>query len=140
MAVADPNDMYLAPVKGFKPSVANHPSNEYNFAAMGDIPHGTVSYSRNRATYIPATANRSEGPDFTLIRLVPGKDDTVESWFKIGGADAVVDKLVADKKIKPVMIMIGEPRGMSEMPTLKADDFKTWPERRKALIKMLESL
>jgi hypothetical protein len=26
------------------------------------------------------------------------------------------------------------------VPTLKADDFKTWPERRKALIKMLESL
>ncbi|MBR5392462.1 MAG: hypothetical protein IK148_06360 [Prevotella sp.] len=143
MAVADPNDMYLAPVKGFKPSIANHPSNEYNFAAMGDIPHGTVSYSRNRATYIPATADRSERPAF--IRLVPGKDDTVESWFKIGGADAVVDKLVADKKIKPVMIMIGEMRqggqqGMGEVPTLKADDFKTWPERRKALIKMLESL
>ena len=121
----------------------NHPSNEYNFAAMGDIPHGTVSYSRNRATYMPATADRSERPAF--IRLVPGKDDTVESWFKIGGADAVVDKLVADKKIKPVMIMIGEMRqggqqGMGEVPTLKADDFKTWPERRKALIKMLESL
>ena len=143
MAVADPNDMYLSPAKGFKPSIASHPSNPYNYASMGDIPHGTVSYSRNRGTYMPAMADRNERP--TFIRLVPGKNDTAESWFKVGGADAIVDKLLAEKKIKPCMLTTGEMGGMQqnggpEITTLKADDFKTWPERRKALIKLLESL
>ena len=50
-----------------------------------------------------------------------------------------------EKKIKPCMLTTGEMGGMQqnggpEITTLKADDYKTWPERRKALIKLLESL
>ena len=127
-------------VVGVGHSHASHPSNPYNYASMGDIPHGTVSYSHNRGTYMPAMTDRSDRP--TFIRLVPGKNDTMESWFKVGGADAIVDKLLAEKKIKPCMLTTGEMGGMQgpEVTTLKADDYKTWPERRKALIKLLESL
>ena len=70
-----------------------------------------------------------------MIRLVPGKDDTIESWFKIGGADVMADKLIAQKKIRPVIITTSD-KGEA-VATLRADDYKTWPERRQALENIL---
>ena len=66
-----------------------------------------------------------------MIVLLPGDEDTVESWFKIGGADVMADKLIAQGKIRPVIIVSGN-QGKA-IATLRADDYKTWPERRKAL-------
>ena len=132
-AVADPNNMYLSPCKGFKPSVACHPDAAYSFVRMGDIAHGTVSYDLNKgeARYVPASGSTN-----TVITLVPGKDDTVESWFKVGGADAMADKLIADKRVKPCTIVVGKGSGKN---VLRADDYTTWAERQKALEELLLS-
>ena len=46
--VADPSNMYLSPDRGFKYSVASNPASPYNWASMGDIRHGRVSYDLNR--------------------------------------------------------------------------------------------
>ena len=35
---------------------------------------------------------------------MPAEGDTAESWFKIGGADAIADRLLADGKTKPCVI------------------------------------
>ena len=84
-----------------------------------------------------------------FVQLIPGKDDTMESWFKVGGADAIVDRLLADGKTKPVIITTSnmefmQQGGMPQMPgfsmnikTLRADDYATWSQRRVALIKLL---
>ena len=129
--VADPQNMYLAPQKGFKPSVCDNPSNVYTYNAMGEKEHGTVRYNvaKDEACYIPA--GYQEGQEYPMIVLLPGDEDTVESWFKIGGADVMADKLIAQGKIRPVIIVSGN-QGKA-IATLRADDYKTWPERRKAL-------
>ena len=94
--VADPQNMYLAPSKGFKPSICNNPAATFNYGSMADnIEHGVVSYDLNNqvARYIPAGVRSQESgvePAF-CIQLIPGKDDTIESWFKIGGADVMAD-------------------------------------------------
>ena len=151
--VADPSNMYLSPDKGFKYSIADNPKSPFNFASMGEMEHGRVSYDfdSNEAWYTsPMPAGQQGGGMFmmpTMIQLVPGKNDTMESWFKIGGADAIVDKLVADGKAKACVLttssmdfMQGMPGGgMSgfQMDVLKADDYPTWGLRRAALIKLL---
>ena len=130
--VADPQNMYLAPYKGFKPSICNNPANVYTYNATGDKKeHGVVRYmvEKDEACYIPA--GYQEGQEYPMILLVPGENDTVESWFKIGGADVMADKLIAQGKIQPVIIITSN-KGQS-IATLRADDYKTWPERRKAL-------
>ena len=129
--VADPQNMYLAPQKGFKPSVCDNPSNVYTYNATGEKEHGTVRYNvaKDEACYIPA--GYQEGQEYPMIVLLPGDEDTVESWFKIGGADVMADKLIAQGKIRPVIIVSGN-QGKA-IATLRADDYKTWPERRKAL-------
>ena len=144
--VADPSNMYLSPEQGFKYSVADNPHSPFNFASQGNIPHGRTSYDldRGEAWYTtPMPTGRMVMPAF--IQLVPGRGDTMESWFKVGGADAIADRLLADGKTKHCVITTSTldfMQGMPQMPgfgvkTLKADDYRTWSERRRALVKLL---
>ncbi len=149
--VADPSNMYLSPDRGFKYSVADNPISPFNFASQGDIPHGRTGYDvdRQEAWYMSSMSpNRMFFPKF--VQLVPGKDDTMESWFKVGGADAIADRLLADGKTKPCIIttstldFMGQ-SGMPQMPgfspkVLRADDYPTWTQRRRALVKLLLDL
>ena len=143
--VADPQNMYLAPSKGFKPSIYRHPFGRYSFATMPEgVQHGQLSYNleADEAWYIPAVFTEGQPPLF--IQLVPGKDDTMESWFKVGGADAMADRLIADKRMRPCIITTSKlqflqnnPDMMKNVRTLKADDYKTWDERQQALEALL---
>ena len=145
--VADPNNMNLSPDLGFKYSIANNPKSPFNFASMGDIQHGRTGYDveRQEAWYMSAMPQMPTMPAF--IQLIPGKNDTMESWFKVGGADAIADRLLADGKTKPCIITTSnlefmQQSGMPQMPgfrvrTLKADDYPTWPQRRRALFRLL---
>ncbi|MBP3845152.1 MAG: hypothetical protein J6E48_08480 [Prevotella sp.] len=148
MRVADPQNMYLSPDKGFKYSIADNPQSPFNYASQGDIAHGRVGYDveRQEAWYMTAMPAQPTRPAF--IQLVPGKDDTMESWFKVGGADAIADRLLADGKTVPCVITTSTLEFMKHAPqmsdlrvhTLRADDFPTWSQRRRALVKLLVSL
>lgn len=128
MKVADPNNMYLSPDRGFKYSISKAQIEDKN------IEHGTVQYdyARGFALYYPSVKNRK----CQLITLIPGKNDTEESWFKVGMADDIADRLIAGNKIEPcVMFVASEP--IPNTKVLRADDYKTWKERTKALEELL---
>ena len=81
-----------------------------------------------------------------FIQLVPGEGDTMESWFKVGGADAICDRLIADGAIRrPCVITTSHMEFMNQgqqMPgfkvnTLRASDYPTWTQRRRALVRLL---
>lgn len=83
-----------------------------------------------------------------MIQLVPGENDTMESWFKLGGADAIADRLLADGHTKPCIIttssldFMQQGGGGMRMPgfqpkVLRADDYPTWSQRRRALLRLL---
>ena len=145
--IADPNNMNLSPDLGFKYSISNNPNSPFNFASMGDIQHGRTGYDveRQEAWYMSAMPQTPTIPAF--IQLIPGKNDTMESWFKVGGADAIADRLLADGKTKPCVITTSnldfmQQANMPQMPgfrvrTLRADDYPTWPQRRRALFRLL---
>ncbi len=147
MRVADPSNMYLSPDKGFKYSVADSPYAPFSLAMQGDIQHGRTSYdlAREEAWYMSPMGDRPSMP--IIIQLVPGANDTMESWFKVGGADAIADKMIADGKTKPVVITTSSMddfmgQGGMMMPSMqprviRADDYPTWSHRRRALVKLL---
>jgi enterochelin esterase-like enzyme len=147
--VCDPNNMYLSPDAGFKFSIADNPRSPFNFASQGQIEHGRVSYDleRQEAWYTsPMPRGGRSMPAF--IQLVPGRGDTMESWFKVGGADAIVDRLISEGKTKPCIVTTSTLDFMQGMPqmsgfkirTLRADDYPTWTQRRRALVRMLLEL
>jgi hypothetical protein len=142
--IADPTNMYLSPDKGFKYSIAYAPSNPFDVQVLGNIKFGRVTYDLNLnvAYYFPPTKDNPT----VLIRLIPGADDTMESWFKVGGANLIADKLLAQGKTKPCAMITdvfaeGDFSNFKmKVYTLKASDYKTWKERRAALEKLLTNL
>ena len=70
--VADPNNMYLSPDKGFKFSICDNPKSPFNFASQGDIAHGRVAYEleRNEAWYTSAMPQRGMMMP-VMIQLIP---------------------------------------------------------------------
>ena len=138
--VADPNNMYLSPCKGFKPSYTNSPYSPYSYTNMGDITHGVVSYNLNRGG---AWYRKSFGQRPVFIQLIPGKDMTDESWFKTGGAAAMADVLAGSSRsimMTTSSMAFSNSNPDFEVHTLRADDFKNWPERRAALEQLLKGL
>ncbi|MBR0049042.1 MAG: hypothetical protein IJP74_06970 [Prevotella sp.] len=144
--VADPSNMFISPDKGFKFSIANNPNSPFSFASQGEIEHGRVAYDLNRyeAWYTPPMSRAMGMP--TFVQLIPAEGDTMESWFKVGGADAIVDRMIADGKTRPCILTTSNldfmGGGMPQMPgftpkVLRADDFPTWTQRRRALVKLL---
>ena len=143
--VADPSNMYLSPDKGFKYSIAQNPRSPVGLAMQGNIPHGRTSYDLGQmeAWYMSPMPDVPTIPAF--VQLVPGKDDTMESWFKVGGADAIADHLLSKGKTKPCVITTSTLEFMQQAPqmpgfkihTLRADDYPNWPLRRRALYKLL---
>ena len=153
--VADPSNMHIAPSDGFMYSIADNPASPFNFASQGDIEHGRVSYEleRNEAWYTSPMQRNAGFSMPVFIQLVPGKGETMESWFKVGGADAIVDRMLADGLTKPCIIttssmdFMQQGGGMPQMPgfsmnirKLNADDYPTWSQRRRALIKLLSDI
>ena len=144
--VADPQNMYLSPDRGFKYSIADNPYGPFSFAKMGDIPHGRTGYDLNRgeAWYMSPMTGQPTMP--VMIQLVPGRNDTMESWFKVGGADAIADRLLADGNTRPCVITTSTLDFMQQSPmqqsamkphVLRADDYPTWAQRRRALVRLL---
>jgi len=137
--IADPTNMYLSPDKGFKYSIAYAPSNPYDVQKLGNIKFGKVTYDLNQnvAKYFPPTTDEPKA----LIQLIPGNDDTMESWFKVGGANLIADKLLVEEKTLPCILTTSTAKDSKmKVYTLKASDYKNWAERRKALEKLLLSL
>ena len=148
MMVADPSNMYISPDLGFKYSIADNPRSPFNFASQGDIEHGRTSYDleRQEAWYMSPMPQGPSMPVF--IQLIPAEGETMESWFKVGGADAIIDRMMADGNIKPCVVttstmeFMRQGGGGMQMPgfrinTLRADEYPTWPQRRRALVKLL---
>ena len=138
---ADPANMYLSPDRGFKHSISMA-----RIKDLGNVDHGIVhyNYDRNNATYIPAgmkvedMSTLHEGHE--VICLIPGKDDTVESWFKVGRADEIADRLLAEGMIKPTVLYVSDtPLSSSHAKVLRADDFNTWQDRSDALERLLKN-
>ncbi len=145
--VADPNNMYLSSGQGFKYSIADSPFAPFSFASQGDIPHGRTGYDveRQEAWYM-SPMNNGQFTMPVFIQLVPGENDTMESWFKEGGADAIADRMLADGKTKSCVITTSSmdfmQQGGMQMPgmsprVIRADDYPTWSQRRRALVKLL---
>jgi enterochelin esterase-like enzyme len=129
--------MYLSPDKGFKYSIHENPASEYSLLSMGNIPHGKVTYdlNKNTATYYPPTTKNVD--ELPVILLISGDNDTMESWFKVGGANAVVDKMLAEGKTIPYILTTDTSLKDRAVVVMPASINKTWSSRRIALEQVL---
>ena len=132
----DPQNMYLSPSRGFKKSVAYGKANPYYMYTSPKMEHGTIRYNYAEGTAVYTHPEADEHAP--LITLVIGKNDTAESWMKVGYAHTMADRLIAQGKSKPCRIAVTNHPG--EGICIKADDYNNWQERSAALEKVLLSL
>jgi len=88
-----------------------------------DVPHGTVSlqwynslvFGSNRRLYVytPAEYETSKKAEYPVLYLLHGGGGDEDAWFTMGRATQILDNLIAQKKIKPMIVV---------MPN--ADEFK----------------
>lgn len=144
--VMDPTNMYLAPDKGFKRSIAMRPGNPYDIN-NDSIAYSTVSYkvdtnADGKPSHYATCTPRGTKEYTEIICLVAGKNDTFESWQTIGRASIILDQLIARGECKPCTLVMTECDEdiVNADITIKADDYVDWQVRRVALIDALKSL
>lgn len=142
--VMDPTNMYLAPDKGFKRSIAMMPGNPYD-VNNDSIVYTPVSYKVGKnadgkmSSYATCTPKGAKD-DAEIICLVAGQGDTFESWQTIGRASVILDQLIARGECKPTKLIMTECNEavINADVVIKADDYTDWQVRRKALIDALK--
>ena len=106
----------LVPVPGgtpqpwFETDVAHGAITEhwYKSAAVGTL--------RNVLVYTPPGYNRNPQARYPVLYLLHGMGDDARSWTMVGRAHVILDNLIAEKKVVPMVIVMPDgmmPRGAS---------------------------
>ncbi len=96
-------------------SILHIPSNPPAPWDLQDIPHGTISqhdYSskalnkwRRLVVYTPP-GYRADGPALPVLYLSHGFSDNDQSWTVHGKAHSILDSLIAEKKARPMLVVM----------------------------------
>ncbi|MBQ0057407.1 MAG: hypothetical protein KBT20_07090 [Bacteroidales bacterium] len=145
LQVVDPQNMYLAPDRGFKRSVLNMPDAPFS-VNNARLNYSPVAYkaettangeSRFYATVSPLGIDATSLP---VVALVAGGNDTFESWYKIAHANLILDQMMAEGKCKPCVLYLVEQPMANAAVQLVSSDYMTWSDARKALVEALSNL
>lgn len=113
---ADPNNTYLFPNERFKRSLVEVPGEQPLVHSLQDVPHGKISYvsyysatlnaNRPLLVYTPPGFKADGKTKYPVLYLIHGGSDTEETWTKVGRANLIADNLIAQKKAKPMIIVM----------------------------------
>ncbi|QNF34829.1 esterase [Adhaeribacter swui] len=116
IGVADPNNTNIFANERFKRSIVEIPGSTPLVHAMQNVPHGKVSYryyksgtlktTRQLLVYTPPGFNPNAKTKYPVLYLIHGGSDTEETWTKVGRANLIADNLIAQKKAKPMIIVM----------------------------------
>ncbi|MEO5975736.1 MAG: alpha/beta hydrolase-fold protein [Chryseolinea sp.] len=92
------------------------PSKNGDFYALKDIPHGEVSMKRYYSTvfgewrrfyiYTPSGYDQNMIDKYPVLYLLHGGGEDERGWSTQGKTDLILDNLIAEKRAKPMMIVM----------------------------------
>jgi enterochelin esterase family protein len=100
---------------GFGPvSVVQVPGSEPQFYDMKPVPHGEVrilpyeskSLGLSRSIWVYTPPGYDRGSNYPVLYLLHGGGDIESGWVMIGRANAILDNLIAEKKAKPMVVVM----------------------------------
>lgn len=115
VTVMDPANVSYFPNERFKASLVDVPGDSPLVHAMRDVPHGTISYeyyssvegsTGSLVIYTPPGYEKDPSKKYPVFYLISGTTDTEETFFKVGRTNLILDNLIADKKAKPMIIVM----------------------------------
>lgn len=91
-----------------------------------DVPHGVIhhhpyrsqiaSHDRECLVYTPPGYNPNTSQPLPVLYLLHGYSDRADGWTNVGRAHVILDNLLADKKIVPMVVVM--PLGYGDMAVL----------------------
>jgi len=95
-------------------SVVQVPGDAPQFYDVKPVPHGEVrirpyvsrSLGVSRTVWVYTPPGYDRGKDFPVLYLLHGAGDIESGWTMIGRANTIVDNLIADKKARPMVIVM----------------------------------
>ncbi len=113
LTVADPRNTRLSPNQSQPQSLLVVPG---DFSETRDVPHGSVSLVRYVAkaldnarrelyVYTPPGYEKST-QRYPVLYLIHGGGDTAISWSTVGRANDILDNLLAEKKVLPMIVVM----------------------------------
>lgn len=116
VATSDPNNTYIFANERFKRSIVDIPGDQPLVHSLQNVPHGKVSYryytsttlgtTRTLLVYTPPGFDANAKIKYPVLYLIHGGSDTEETWTKVGRANLIADNLIAQKKAKPMIIVM----------------------------------
>jgi len=122
LRIVDPQNPELQGGTAPGSNLINVPGNPPRFDEIRDVPHGAVHiltyYStvqkknRKMMVYVPPTYNKDQNTKYPVLYLRHGGGGNETSWYNEGCAGIIMDNLLAEGKVKPMIIVM--PNGNSE--------------------------
>lgn len=115
VSVMDPANVAFFPNERFKASLVDVPGDTPLIHAMKDVPHGSVNYeyypsmegtTGSLVVYTPPGYDQSPTKKYPVYYLISGTTDTEETFFKVGKTNLILDNLLAEGKVKPMIIVM----------------------------------
>jgi enterochelin esterase-like enzyme len=114
--VADPNNTLIFANERFKYSLVDIRGNQPLVHSLQNVPHGKISYryynsatlgrTRTLVIYTPPGFDVNGKTRYPVLYLIHGGSDTEETWTKVGRANLIADNLIAQGKMKPMLIVM----------------------------------
>jgi enterochelin esterase-like enzyme len=114
--LADPNNTLIFANERFKRSIVDIPGDQPLVHSLQNVPHGKISYrlyksatlgtTRTLLVYTPPGFDLKSKVKYPVLYLIHGGSDTEETWTKVGHANFIADNLIAQKKAKPMIIVM----------------------------------
>ncbi|ADB37464.1 esterase [Spirosoma linguale] len=115
ISVADPKNSAIFPNEGFQNSVVEITGSTPLVHTLQNVPHGTLSYryytspelgQRPVVVYTPPGYESDTKTTYPVLYLLHGTTDLEETWTKVGRANIILDNLIAQRKAKPMIIVM----------------------------------
>jgi enterochelin esterase-like enzyme len=123
----DPANAALKPMRSPRTSVLEVPGNPPRIDEFQDVPHGTVrthEYSskslgrlRTLRVYTPPGYDKETSTKYPVLYLLHGSGDNEATWTAFGHAHLIVDNLLAQGKVKPMVIVMPDGHASFARPT-----------------------
>ena len=81
-----------------------------------DVPHGKIEINYGKSAvlnetraawiYTPPGYSHDSGARYPVLYLLYGSNDTAAGWVTVGGANFILDNLIAEKKATPMIVVM----------------------------------
>ncbi len=129
VALMDPNNPVIKPNLIQPQNMVEIPGATPQLWDVADVPHGVVHHHFYKSTvvgderdyyvYTPPGFDPKGKTKYPVLYLLHGYSDGADGWTAVGKANVILDNLIAQNKIKPMIVVMPLGYGTPEMIKLK---------------------